>query len=74
MADGGYVPAGRTYSFRACLSDAWLLKTDANSNMEWQQTFGGTNANHACSVIQAIDNGFVLDGEIHIFETARTDT
>ena len=61
-ADGGYALAGRTSSFGAGENDFWLVKTDANGQHEWNQTFGGTAFDDAKSVIQTVDGGFALAG------------
>ena len=61
-ADGGFALAGRTHSYGAGGSDAWLVKTDANGNMEWQQTYGGSDDDGAHSVIPTADSGFALAG------------
>ena len=61
-SDGGYAIAGYTASFGAGASDFWLVKTDANGNMEWNKTYGGTNADVAYSIIQTSDGGYALAG------------
>jgi hypothetical protein len=60
--DGGYALAGYTYSLGAGLSDMWLVKTDGAGNMLWGRTYGGTNYEEARSVVQTIDEGYVLGG------------
>ena len=61
--DGGYILAGRTGSYRTG-SDAWLLKTDANGNEQWNKTFGLDGFDCVYSVVQTSDGGYVLAGEI----------
>jgi len=61
-SDGGYALAGRTASFGSESNDAWLIKTDANGNKQWDKTFGGSDFDLAEGMIQASDGGFVLAG------------
>jgi hypothetical protein len=61
-SDGGYALAGYTTSFGAGSYDFWLVKTDANGNMEWNQTYGGAGIEHACALVGTSDGGFALLG------------
>jgi len=61
-SDGGYAIAGGTTSFGAGEYDFWLIKTDQNGNMEWNQTYGGTKNDIAYSVIETSDGGYALVG------------
>lgn len=62
-SDGGYAIAGYTRSFGATFTDFWLVKTDANGNSEWNQTYGGPENEVAHSLIETSDGGFALAGE-----------
>ncbi len=60
-SDGGYALTGYTNSFGAGL-DFWLVKTDANGNMEWNQTYGGAGDERAKSLVETSDGGYALAG------------
>ena len=60
--DGGYAVAGTTFSSGSGLSDAWLVKTDAAGNVQWNQTYGGTNHDQASAAVQTSDGGYALAG------------
>jgi hypothetical protein len=60
---GGYILAGETFS-DGTGGDAWLLKTDANGNEQWNKTFGLDGLDRVNSVVQTSDGGYVLAGTI----------
>jgi hypothetical protein len=61
-SDGGYIVAGYTYSFGAGDYDIFLIKTDANGNVQWAKTYGGTSDDWAFSVQQISDGGYIVAG------------
>jgi len=72
-SDGGYILAGETWLYGAGRSDAWLIKTDANGNKLWNNTFGGASNDHGYSVQQTSDGGYILAGDTFSYGAGRTD-
>jgi hypothetical protein len=62
QTDDGYVLAGYTNSFGAGGYDAWLVKTDLDGTVEWNQIYGGVDLDIAVSVVQTDDGGYALAG------------
>jgi len=61
-SDGGFALAGVTDSFGAGGNDFWLIKTDSFGNVEWNQTYGGTDSSIAYSLVETSDGGYALAG------------
>jgi hypothetical protein len=61
-SDGGYVMAGYYCYSGAVNGDAWLVKTDANGIMQWNQTYGGPRGESAHVLIKTNDGGYALAG------------
>ena len=60
--DGGYLLTGYTTSHGAGSRDVWLLKTDADGNMQWNRTYGDIDDDEAHHIIATKDGGYLLVG------------
>jgi hypothetical protein len=60
--DGGYIILGSTYSYGSGSSDAWLIKVDAQGEIQWNNTYGSIFFNIGISVQQTSDGGYILSG------------
>ncbi|MBU0507227.1 T9SS type A sorting domain-containing protein [bacterium] len=63
---GGYVLAGRSYSFSNGLYDIWLLRISEDGDSLWSTHWGGADADNCISVVQLADASFVLGGTTFI--------
>ncbi|MEZ7499752.1 T9SS C-terminal target domain-containing protein [Flavobacterium sp. Arc3] len=68
--DGGYILGGysssgisgeKTQNSRGN-DDYWVVKLDANRNIIWDKTFGGTGVDRLTSIIQTSDGGYLIGG------------
>jgi hypothetical protein len=75
-SDGGYIIAGYKSG------DFWLAKTDDYGNIEWSKTYGGpawnktnggSDIEHAYSMVETPDGGYALAGEDSVGTIARFD-
>jgi hypothetical protein len=82
-SDGGFAIAGDTGQLTFAIvgdADFWLVKTDASGNVEWNQTYGGTESENLRSLVVTSDGGYALAGytdssgaEHHNFWLVKTD-
>jgi hypothetical protein len=72
-SDGGYIVAGSTTSFGAGKRDIFLIKTDAEGNIIWAKTYGGTYWDEARSVQQTSDGGYIVAGYTNSFGAGDYD-
>ncbi len=61
-SDGGYLVAGSTTSFGLGWADIYLVKLDANGNVQWTKTIGGIDDDVAFDIIQTSDGGYAIVG------------
>ncbi len=57
-SDGGYIVTGHY----GLTPDLKVIKLDPSSNVEWEYTYGGTNADYGRSVRQTLDGGYIVAG------------
>jgi uncharacterized delta-60 repeat protein len=72
-SDGGYIVAGRTYSFGAGSPDIWVLKLGPNGDVQWQKTYGGPSLDEAYSIQQTTDGGYIVAGWTSSFGAGSYD-
>jgi cysteine-rich repeat protein len=62
-SDGGYIVSGATISTGTSGFDGWVLKLDAQGNVDWQRGYdGGAAQDDARAVHQTPDGGFIVAG------------
>ncbi|MBP6825726.1 MAG: T9SS type A sorting domain-containing protein [Saprospiraceae bacterium] len=67
-SDGGFVAAGYSKSGDGDVSgnhggeDYWVVKTDAEGNLQWEHNFGGSDNERAEDVRQTPDGGYIVAG------------
>jgi hypothetical protein len=71
-ADGGFAMVGDREIVGGD-SDAWFVKTYADGNMQWDRIYGGTEKDHASSVIQTKDGGYAIAGHTRSFGAGEYD-
>jgi hypothetical protein len=69
--DAGFMACGTTWSLCGHEARPWLLKTDGQGNQLWTKTLDRTGANHAVSVQETRDHGFIICGIALNDETHR---
>ncbi len=69
--DGGYIVTGNSNSSSGTGdvdgnyggSDIWVVKIDANGNTQWDENYGGVNAEIPNFIYQTLDDGYLIGGE-----------
>lgn len=67
-SDGGYILAGYSQSNDGDLSfnngefDYWVFKIDANGNLLWEKSLGGSLSEFAFDAMQTVDGGYLVAG------------
>ncbi len=66
-ADGGYIAGGSALGIGAGSNDAFVVKLDANGDIEWQKAYGGSNLELLAQVEQTKDGGYILAASTQSF-------
>ena len=62
--DGGYIVAGSLFSSSSGLGwDALVMKINSDGTIAWEKTYGGAAVDHALSVQQTTDGGYIVAGD-----------
>lgn len=61
--DSGLILSGYTESYGAGGSDAWIIKTDAEGNEQWNKTFGGTGSDASTFIRQTSNGNYFMIGQ-----------
>ena len=61
-SDGGYIIGGGYWDYSEYNHDIWLIKTDEDGNMVWDNTFGDTSEEFISDVEQTNDSGYIISG------------
>ncbi len=72
-ASGGFIIAGWTNSFGAGYWDVYLIRTDADGDTLWTQTFGGTGFDYGYSVQECASGDFIIAGKTSSFGAGKED-
>jgi len=60
-SDGGFILVGRTYSY-GVNGDAYVIKLDAQGNMEWGKNYGGLDYDCGNGITETSDGGYIIAG------------
>ena len=74
--DGGFIVAGLTNSYGPTLGmwhDFLVYRLDAAGNKLWRKNYGGTYCDHAFSVQQTTDGGFIVAGDSENYTHGHCD-
>ena len=70
---GDYVAVGITYSFDVANGDVWLVKVNSDGVLVWSKTIGDEKLDHAYSLVETNDLGYMIVGETDSYNSVFTD-
>jgi hypothetical protein len=72
-SDRGFIIAGRSNSHNPPFHDMYVVRVDAEGGIKWARTYGGASMDHAYSVSQTLDGGFIVAGYTDSFGAGGRD-
>jgi hypothetical protein len=73
LPDNGCIIAGKTNSFGAGGSDAYMIRVNSAYDSLWTHTYGGPRDDQGNSVSPTFDGGFIIAGSTRSFGVESTD-
>jgi hypothetical protein len=62
LSDGGYLVGGGRKSYISAYSDIYIIRTDSQGNIIWDETYGGVKNDFLASMKQTNDGHFIVTG------------
>jgi len=72
-SDGGFIATGRTHSFGSGNADVFLARFNSSGTLQWSKTYGGSQWDHASSIKQTSEGGYVMLGRTRSFTAGSYD-
>ncbi len=73
-SDGGFIATGITKSFGSdTIGDVFLARFNSSGTLQWSKTYGGSQWDHASSIQQTSDGGYVMLGRTRSFTAGNFD-
>ncbi len=72
-SDGNYVVVGRTWSFGNGGKDFLIIKTNANGDISWAKTYGGSEDDVPYFLIETSEGGYAVAGKTNSFGAGGDD-
>jgi hypothetical protein len=70
---GAITIASYTASFGPGDNDVWVIRTDLDGTLLWNQTFGGTGEDRAIGMIRVSSGGFAIIGDSSSYDAGLGD-
>lgn len=71
--DGGYVIAGWTMSYGPSNLNGWVIKLNNTGEIQWQKTYGESQADSFYAISPTSDQGYVIAGATQSFGAVGND-